>query len=54
LDEFFLGLDLSNNVTTLVSGITDEFSELVELLLEHRASPTEQNAWLAYCFGAES
>jgi nitrogen fixation protein NifQ len=26
----------------------DEFTDLVKLLLEHRAAPTEKNAWLAY------
>lgn len=26
----------------------DEYSDLVNLLLEHRAEPTEKNAWLAY------
>lgn len=26
----------------------DEFTDLVGLLLEHRAAPTEKNAWLAY------
>jgi len=26
----------------------DEYADLVKLLLEHRATPTEQDAWLAY------
>lgn len=51
LNEFFLDLTLCNNdsdtgARTAAGG--DEFDDLVALLLEYRAEPSEQNAWLAY------
>ena len=48
-NEFFVGLALHNGTAPPASPADiDEFDELVELLLEFRALPTEQAAWLAY------
>lgn len=46
LNEYFTGVAL-NNGETAEAGL-DEFEDLLELLLEHRAEPTEPAAWLAH------
>jgi nitrogen fixation protein NifQ len=46
LNEFFFGIALTNG--TPAPAPNDEFDDLVELLLEHRAEPSEPEAWLAY------
>jgi nitrogen fixation protein NifQ len=46
LNEFFLDLSLTNGASPTKDG--DEFNDLVLLLLESRAEPTEREAWLAY------
>jgi nitrogen fixation protein NifQ len=46
LNEHFTGIALTNGESA-AAGI-DEFDDLLELLLEHRAQPTEPAAWLAY------
>ena len=50
LNEFFLDLELSNGESerTGHAADDDEFNDLVALLLEFRAEPTERGAWLAY------
>ena len=50
LNEYFIGIELANG--SLASAPHDEFDELVTLLLEHRAAPTEPDAWLAYAIAA--
>jgi len=55
LKAYFEDLDYSN--TTLEAGtscVFDEFDELLELLLEHRASEREQDTWLAYAIATAS
>ena len=53
LAEYFSGLACPNGdgVETPVA-MVDEFDELVELLLEHRASSREQEGWLAYAIAS--
>jgi nitrogen fixation protein NifQ len=46
LNEYFLTQALSNEPESMPTG-TDEFDDLAGLLLEHRAEPSEQLAWLA-------
>ena len=49
LDEFFVGLALDNGAAPAAAKADiDEFDELVQLLLESRATPDERDAWLAY------
>ncbi len=48
MNEFFLGVSLANGEPETASAACDEFDELVALLLEHRATPSEPGAWLAY------
>jgi nitrogen fixation protein NifQ len=49
LNEFFSGLEYVNGSATPQSARNyDEFDEIVELLLEHRASTREQETWLVY------
>ena len=52
LKEFFSDLSYSNGHTTLPSGGFDEFDEIVELLLEHRSTHTEQETWLAHAIAS--
>ncbi|HZV53685.1 MAG TPA: nitrogen fixation protein NifQ [Rhodocyclaceae bacterium] len=46
LNEYFVGIALSNGEAP--ASIADEFDDILELLLEHRAEPTEPAAWLAH------
>lgn len=51
LNDYFSGLELTNTETkhgSTPSRVYDEFDEIVDLLLEHRVSATEQGSWLAY------
>lgn len=55
LREYFCGIELANAAAPQLppAGTTyDEFEEIVDLLLEHRASPREQNGWLAYAIAS--
>ncbi len=55
LKEFFSGLAYSNSDAEPQSGLTndfDEFDELVELLLEHRVTSSEQEAWLVHAIAS--
>lgn len=55
LKEYFSGLAYSNgNSAPSSADAYDEFDELVELLLEHRASTREQETWLAYAIASAS
>ncbi len=48
LQAFFSGLACSNGDGLMSPAEFDEFDEIVELLLEHRATSGEQEGWLAY------
>jgi len=48
LKEFFSDLACSNGDGAKPSAEFDEFDEVVELLLEHRATTGEHDTWLAY------
>lgn len=50
VNEFFPGCELTNGEASpgLRPAGTDEFDDLVGLLLDHRAEPTEERAWLAF------
>lgn len=49
LDDCYPGIAAGHVVATAdVPALVDEFDDLVELLLEHRAMPDEHGAWLAY------
>lgn len=50
MNEFFPGCELSNGEAApgLRPQGTDEFDDLVALLLDSRAEPTEERAWLAF------
>jgi nitrogen fixation protein NifQ len=52
LKEYFSGLACSNGEFSDRTENYDEFDELVELLLEHRATPCEQEEWLAYAIAS--
>ena len=59
LDAYFGGVELVNakaayEISDEASKFDayDEFEEIVELLLAHRASPSEQNRWLAYAIAS--
>ena len=52
LNEFFSGLAYSNGHSVTPSSGFDEFDEIVELLLEHRAGSSEQETWLAYAIAS--
>ncbi|MDD5249442.1 MAG: nitrogen fixation protein NifQ [Rhodocyclaceae bacterium] len=52
LNEFFFCLALTNGKAAAAPD--DEFDDLVELLLEHRVEPSEQNAWLAYAVASSA
>jgi nitrogen fixation protein NifQ len=52
LKEFFSGLAYSNGHSATPPSEFDEFDEIVELLLEHRASSREQETWLAYAIAS--
>lgn len=55
LKEYFADLKFSNSgtgVQTNTGEDYDEFDEIVELLLEHRTSPREQETWLAYAIAS--
>lgn len=46
LNEFFVDVSLENQAAA--SDADDEFSDLLQLLLENRSVPSELGAWLAY------
>ncbi len=46
INEYFIGIALDNGEAA--EGGVDEFEDLLELLLEHRAEPTEPATWIAY------
>lgn len=50
VNEFFPGCELTNGEASpgLRPAGIDEFDDLVNLLLDHRAEPTEERAWLAF------
>lgn len=55
LKEYFSDLACSNGELSDHAGNYDEFDEfdeLVELLLEHRATPSEHEEWLAYAIAS--
>lgn len=55
LKEFFSGLAYSNGHTATPSvefDEFDEFDEIVDLLLEHRATYSEQETWLAHAIAS--
>jgi len=55
LKEYFADLQFSNSGTGAQNNTGedyDEFDEIVELLLEHRTSPREQETWLAYAIAS--
>lgn len=55
LNEYFSDLEFANADSTSLSPPNlayDEFDEIVELLLEHRASASEQGSWLAYAIAS--
>ena len=52
LQEFFSDLAFSNGDSATPCTEFDEFDEIVELLLEHRATFTEQESWLAYAIAS--
>ena len=54
LEEFFCGLSFANGEQHAAPEEFDEFDEIVELLLEHRASNAEQETWLAYAIASAS
>lgn len=54
LNEFFAGLVLGNGNATSDPAEANEFDEIVDLLLEHRSTPSEQGAWLAYAIATAS
>ena len=54
LKEFFSDLAFSNGNAATPFAEFDEFDELVELLLEHRATAIEQETWLAYAIASAS
>lgn len=54
LDEFFCGLSFANGERCAAPEEFDEFDEIVELLLDHRASFAEQETWLAYAIASAS
>lgn len=54
LNEYFDGLDLSNGDAKdkAAAAPDDEFHDLVKLLLEFRAEPSEELAWLCYAIAS--
>ena len=50
----FPGLDLANGEPDVVDARGDEFDDLLHLLLEHRALPSEELAWLCYAIASAS
>lgn len=54
LKEFFSDLAFPNGDSATPLAEFDEFDELVELLLEHRATSVEQETWLAYAIASAS
>ena len=52
LKEYFSELAFLNGDGVHLEMPCDEFDEIVELLLEHRASPREQETWLAYAIAS--
>ena len=48
LDEFFVGMALDNGHADADQTENNEFADLLELLLEHRAEASEPAAWLAH------
>ncbi len=47
IHEFFLIQDLCNDTAPVTRAGVDEFDDLAALLLQHRAEPSEQLAWLS-------
>lgn len=54
LAEFFCGLSCANGERCAAPQEFDEFDEIVELLLDHRASSAEQETWLAHAIASAS
>lgn len=54
LAEFFCGLSFANGERCAAPQEFDEFDEIVELLLDHRASFAEQETWLAHAIASAS
>jgi len=54
LKEFFSGLCFANGERCAAPQEFDEFDEIVELLLDHRASSAEQESWLAHAIASAS
>jgi len=52
LKQYFSDLNFCNGTATSSPGAYDEFDEIVELLLEHRASECEQERWLAHAIAS--
>ena len=54
LKAYFSGLACSNSASDKAVASTDydEFDEILELLLDHRASAVEQNTWLAHAIAS--
>jgi nitrogen fixation protein NifQ len=54
MNEYFPACDLSNDepAPDLRHATVDEFDDLVALLLDLRAQPTEQRAWLAFAMAS--
>jgi nitrogen fixation protein NifQ len=50
----FCGVRLRNGAAPAPDPGLDEFDELLALLLEFRAEPSELNAWLSYCVASAS
>ncbi len=51
-EHFILEATLTNGEETPGADADNEYADLVTLLLEHRAEPTETNAWLAYAIAS--
>ncbi len=51
-EHFFLDAMFANGEDNPGIDAQDEYADLVNLLLEHRAAPTEKDAWLAYAIAS--
>ncbi len=52
LNEYFPALEFANGIPPGARPTADAFDELLGLLLQHRAAPTEQRAWLSYAIAS--
>ena len=52
LARYFPSLKLANGHRTDHDGRMDEFDDLLHLLLEHQAEPSQENTWLAYAMAS--